>query len=210
MPMNRSQGVPIADKLIFLPGAFGDTTIWKPVSDGLLHAGQREFFAYPGFSGVPQDPAVHSIDDLVDRVCESMTEPVDLLAQSMGGVIAIRAALKKPELVRHMVLAVTSGGLDVAALGAIDWRPGFREINQTLPQCFLEYKEDLTDKFGELNIPVLLLWGDADPISPVKVGQRLQELLPQAELVVIIDGAHDLVYKHAAQVIPYIERHLVS
>jgi pimeloyl-ACP methyl ester carboxylesterase len=66
----------------------------------------------------------------------------------------------------------------------------------------------LTNRLGELPFPVLLLWGDADPISPVAVGQRLAELLPRAELVVIKNGTHDLVSERANEVIPHIEKHL--
>lgn len=199
---------PVVEKLLFLPGASGNTRFWKPVSDGLHHPGRREFFAWPGFGGVPAEPDIAGIDDLVKRVAASITGPVDLLAQSMGGTIAIRAALRKPDLVKHMVLSVTSGGLDVASLGGADWRPGFRELNPTVPCWFSDYREDLTASLGELPFPVLLLWGDADPISPVAVGRRLAELIPKSELVIIENGTHDLVAERASEVIPHIERHL--
>lgn len=198
----------LADKLIFLPGASGNTKLWKPVSDGLHHPGRREFFAWPGFGGAPPESDVTSIDDLVKRVSASISGPVDLFAQSMGGIIAIRAALQKPSLVKHMVLSVTSGGLDVLSLGAADWRPAFRKLNPSLPGWFLDDREDLTNRLSELLFPVLLLWGDADPISPVAVGQRLAELLPRAELVIINNGTHDLVSDRASELIPYIEKHL--
>jgi pimeloyl-ACP methyl ester carboxylesterase len=79
--MSKLKNGPLAEKLIFLPGASGDTRLWQSVSDGLRHSGQREFFAWPGFGGVPPDPDVNSIDDLVQRVSESISGPVDLLAQ---------------------------------------------------------------------------------------------------------------------------------
>ena len=56
-----------------------------------------------------------------------MDEPVDLVAQSMGGVIAARIALAQPNLVRRLVLCVTSGGVDMAGLGAADWRADYRK-----------------------------------------------------------------------------------
>lgn len=199
---------PPAEKLLFLPGASGNVRFWHPVSDGLHHPGRREFFGWPGFGGVPPASDITGIDDLVTRVVASITGPVDLLAQSMGGTIAIRAALRKPDLVKHLVLSVTSGGLDVAALGASDWRPAFRKLNPTLPGWFADYREDLTPRLGELPFPVLLLWGDADPISPVAVGRRLAELIPKSELVIIANGTHDLVSERAHEVIPHIERHL--
>lgn len=207
--MNALTNHSLAEKLLFLPGAAGNTRLWQPVSAGLRHPGEREFLSWPGFGGAPAEPGVRGLDDLVERVCAAISGPVDLLAQSMGGTIAIRAALRQPDLVQHMVLSVTSGGLDVASLGAVDWRPAFREAHPEVPDWFLEEREDLSGRLGELTFPVLLLWGDADPISPVAVGERLAELLPRAELVVIKNGTHDLVAERASEIIPYIEKFLV-
>jgi pimeloyl-ACP methyl ester carboxylesterase len=199
-----------AETLLFLPGASGNTDFWKPVSDRLRHPGQRRFMAWPGFGGVPVDPGVRGIDDLVARVVDSITGPVDLLAQSMGGVIAMRAALQKPGLVKHLVLAATSGGLDLAALGGQDWRPEFLTEYPNVPRWFIDEREDLTDQLAKLTVPVLLLWGNADPISPLAVGHRLAASLPRAEIVVVDGGTHTFIYDRANAVLPDIERHLAQ
>jgi pimeloyl-ACP methyl ester carboxylesterase len=206
--MTLSPANNLAETLLFLPGAAGNRQFWQPVSDGLRHPGKREFISWPGFGGEPAEPGVNGMDDLVTRVVAAMTGPVDLLAQSMGGTIAIRAALQRPELVRHLVLSVTSGGIDLATLGATDWRPEYRAMNPTLPDWFITERTDLTERLQELTMPVLLLWGDADPISPVAVGRRLAELLPRAELVVVSGGGHDLACERAREIIPLIEKHL--
>jgi pimeloyl-ACP methyl ester carboxylesterase len=198
-----------SETLLFLPGASGNTDIWRPVSSRLRHRGRRHFLSWPGFGDAPADASVRGIDDLVARVVASIRGPVDLLAQSMGGVIAIRAALARPDLVRHLVLAVTSGGIDVTSLGAIDWRPMFRARFPGLPRWFDDASDDLTDRLGELSLPVLLLFGDADPISPVAVGERLAALMPRAELVVVSGGTHDLVSERAEDIVPCIDKHLL-
>ncbi len=180
--------------------------MWRPIAAGLSHAGPREFFGWPGFHGLREEPNVSGIADLTARVSDKIERPTFLFAHSMGGVIALRAALAEPTFVRGLVLAVTSGGIDVAALGGFDWRPAFRAANPALPSWFLDEREDLTPRLSEIRAPVLLLFGDADPISPVRVGERLAELLPNAELVVLEGGSHDLIVERATEVLPHIER----
>lgn len=197
-----------AETLMFLPGASGNREFWAPAAARLRHPGARRFVAWPGFGGVPADPGVKGIDDLVARLVGEIAGPVDLLAQSMGGVIAIRAALERPDMVRHLVLSVTSGGIDVAALGGHDWRATYRRAHPDAPDWFMAERADLADRLQGVAIPVLLLWGDADPISPVAVGRRLAALLPRAELVVLEGGTHDLVLERAAEVAPRIDAHL--
>jgi pimeloyl-ACP methyl ester carboxylesterase len=197
-----------AETLLFLPGASGNVELWRPVSERIRHPGSRRILGWPGFGGLPADGRVTGIDDLVTLVTAEITGPADLFAQSMGGVVALRAAIERPSLVRHLVLSVTSGGIDVAALGGIDWRPTFRARNPSLPSWFEEERSDLSARLHEVKAPVLLLWGDADPISPVGVGRRLAQLLPDAELVVFEGGTHDLVFERADDVVPHIERHL--
>jgi pimeloyl-ACP methyl ester carboxylesterase len=199
-----------SESLVFLPGASGNREFWKPVSAGLRHPGARRFMTWPGFGGAPPEPGVSGIDDLVARVTREITGPVALLAQSMGGVVAVRAALEKPHLVRRLVLSVTSGGIDVTSLGATDWRPTFVKNSPGLPSWFVDERHDLTARIREITIPVLLLWGDADPISPVAVGRRLAELFPNSRLVVFAGGTHDLVLERADEVVHHVERHLAG
>ena len=200
----------MSESLIFLPGASGNRDFWKPVSAGLRHPGARRFVSWPGFGGAPREPGVSGTADLVARVAREITGPSTLLAQSMGGVVAVRVALEKPNLVRRLVLSVTSGGIDVASLGTADWRPSFVKNNPGLPRWFVDERQDLTARIQEITVPVLLLWGDADPISPVAVGRRLAELFPASRLVVVAGGTHDLVLERADEVIPHIERHLAG
>jgi pimeloyl-ACP methyl ester carboxylesterase len=195
-----------AKELLFLPGASGNSDFWRPVSERLRHPAARRFIGYPGLGGVPAERDVTCFDDLLTRVTRAMTGPVELIAQSMGGVIALLAALEKPELVRRLVLSVTSGGIDLSRFGAADWRAQFKAKNPNAPPWFSDDRSELSARLGEIRAPVLLLWGDADPISPVAVGERLAELLPSSELVVLAGGTHDLGFERADEVALLIER----
>jgi poly(3-hydroxyoctanoate) depolymerase len=196
------------NKLIFLPGAGGNPAFWQPVSALLGHPASRRLLGWPGFGSVPADPRVEGIDGLVALVLAEIDQPCALIAQSMGGVVAVQAALQRPELVTHLVLTVTSGGVDLADLRAEDWRPAFLAANPGLPRWLVDYSGDLSSAISTLRIPTLLLWGDSDPISPVAVGARLQALLPESSLHVIPGGEHDLANRLASTVAPLIEAHL--
>lgn len=148
------------------------------------------------------------IADLAANALATLTGPTNLFAQSMGGVVAVMIALEKPELVRRLVLTVTSGGLDLSQFGALDWRQQFRASNPELPRWFEDERWDLAERLPEVTCPVLLIWGDADPISPVAVGRRLAQLFPNAELLVLPGGSHDLAAERVDDIVLHVERHL--
>ncbi|WP_341677021.1 alpha/beta fold hydrolase [Niveibacterium sp. SC-1] len=195
-------------QLLFLPGALGRTGFWQPVAARMAHPAEHHFLGWPGFGDEPADPAVRGLDDLVTRVITRIDRPTALIAQSMGGLIAMRAALEKSEWVTHLVLSATSGGIDVAALGGAEWREAFQAANPQLPRWFADRHEDLSARLPAMQAPTLLLWGGVDAISPLRVGERLRALLPDAVLHYFPRGEHDLVRTHAEAVAGLIDRHL--
>jgi len=185
-------------KTLFLPGASGSAFFWKPVA---AHA-QLEgvFFSWPGLGNEPYEPRVNSIDDLIALVAHEITEPVSIVAQSMGGLIAMKLALEHPDLVKCLVLAVTSGGVPVADLGGSDWRSDYFAAFPQAAQWIADPVNDLSGQIPSIKAPTLLLWGDADLISPVSVGERLLALIPNARLSIFPGADHDLAQTHAEAV----------
>ena len=195
-------------KTLFLPGAGGSASFWKPLA---AHAQlDGVFFAWPGLGAEPPQPGVHSIDDLIGLVAKEITEPVSIVAQSMGGFIAIKLALAHPNLVKCLVLAVTSGGVPVIDLGGSDWRSNYSIAFPQAARWIADPVTDLSGQIPSIKVPTLLLWGDADPISPVAVGERLLALLPNARLSVFSGADHDLAQTHAAAVAVEVSRHLMA
>jgi pimeloyl-ACP methyl ester carboxylesterase len=197
-------------KTPFLPGATGNTEFWKPLANQLKNRAAKAILGYPGFGREPATPAFNSFSDLVRMVVSHIDQPTALIGQSMGGLLATYAALERPDLVTHLVLAVTSGGIDMKSLGAQDWRDGFASAYPSLPDWFLSLKSDISVELREISQPVLLLWGDADPFSPVAVGRRLLELLPNARMHVVPGGDHDLAHVHARKLAPIVDTHLMQ
>lgn len=200
----------IPEQLIFFPGAGGNPAFWQPAADLLDYPAERVFLTWPGLGATPASPRVNSFDDLVNLAVARLDRPSALMAQSMGGVIAILAALQRPERVTHLVLATTSAGIDLSAMAAKDWRLSFVKENPTLPRWLVDYQGDLSLRLAEISVPVLLLWGDHDPISPVAVGKRLKALLPRSRLIIIKRGEHHLVNKLAPVVAGLIRQHLTD
>lgn len=195
-------------KILFLPGAGGSAAFWRPVADRLEAGRPKHLFSWPGLGNEPSDPDVRGMADLVTMVLSHLDEPADLVAQSMGGYVAIRAALAAPDRVRRLVLTGTSAGVPVTDLGGINWRPNYRRNFPGAAAWITEAGEDLSLRLGSLDAPTLLLWGAIDQISPPAVGERLLALLPNAALHVVPDGDHDFPSVKAAEIAPLIAKHL--
>ena len=195
-------------KIFFLPGAGASPDFWKPVGALLPAEWAKEYFGWPGLGDQPHDPAIRSFDDLVRLVEARIDGPVDLVAQSAGGVIAARLALARPDLVRRLVLTVTSAGIDMAGLGVTDWRPNYRKSFPRAAEWITTPGAAPDLPVERITAPTLLIWGDADAISPLAVGRHLERRLPNAQLHLVPGGDHDLAVKHAALVAPLIAAHL--
>ena len=195
-------------RVVFLPGASGAARFWEPVAQALRIPCEKVLLEWPGLGNVPHRPDVGSLDDLVRLVLAHMDRPVHLVAQSMGGVVATLAALARPRAVERMVLVATSAGIDLTPFRPADWRGDYEREYPDAAPWIRHARIDLTDRLPSIDKPVLLLWGDADPISPVRVGERLKALLPRAELVVVTGGDHMFAHDRADTVTPHIERHL--
>ncbi|MDN5557025.1 MAG: alpha/beta hydrolase [Acinetobacter sp.] len=195
--------------LIFLPGASGNTAFWQPVIQHLPQDDSTMVVAYPSFGGYPDDVDIQSFEGLQDDILNQIQQPSVVVAQSMGGIFAVEAALKKAEQVQALVLVATSGGIDLSPFQVKDWREDYQQ-SFMVPDWFVQHQSDLTDSLERIQCPVLLIWGDADPISPVAVGQALHRQIPHAELHIVSQGQHDLAYVHAAHVAQLIENFLVK
>lgn len=70
---------------------------------------------------------------------------------------------------------------------------------------------DYRAELAELDLPVLLIHGDADVSTPIELtGRRTAALLPRAELIEIPGAAHGLYLTHADRVIDAISAHPVT
>jgi pimeloyl-ACP methyl ester carboxylesterase len=193
-------------KTLFLPGAGGSASFWRAAADSTKLDGV--FLAWPGLGDEPPADEVNSLNDLVSIVLQHMKQPVHIVAQSVGGLVAMKAALAAPGKVQRLVLAATSSGVPVKDLGGRDWGPEYYQEYPNAAAWIGEIREDLSEDLKTFMIPTLLLWGDCDPISPLAVGERLLSLLPNAQLHLVRGAGHDLARARAQTVGSLIEEFL--
>ncbi|MFK4048553.1 alpha/beta fold hydrolase [Acinetobacter venetianus] len=196
------------NNLVFLAGASGNTKFWTPLIEQLPESYTKQVIAYPSFHGEPAHPDINSFDDLTSYVIEQIQQPSILIAQSMGGIFAIAAALKKTHLIKGLVLIATSGGINLDQFQVQDWRQSYQAEYLQYPDWFvtanIAYENSLTD----VDIKTLLIWGDQDLISPVPVGQYLNRILKNSTLYIVKNGDHQLAEKYANEVSLQIKHYL--
>jgi len=195
--------------IVFLPGAGGRASFWRPVADRLADLGAAHLVAYPGFGVAPPDAGIGSLDGLFSWVLGRLPPGAShVVAQSMGGVLAARLAIEHPDRVARLVLAATSGGVDVSRLGAEDWRPEFRRARPGAPPWFADDRTDLGDRLGAIRAPTLLLWSDADPASPLAVARHLARRIAGARIAVVPGGSHAFASERPDEAAAAIRAHL--
>ena len=197
------------ENLIFLAGASGSVEFWQPVISILSPEYAKHIIAYPEFGGVPPHVDIQSFADLQRYVIHSLRhlsnqQPSIVVAQSMGGIFAVQMALKHPEQVKALVLVATSGGIDLSPFDVADWREDY-QLNFSVPDWFVNQHIVLDDELDKVQCPVLLIWGNQDPISPVSVGRYLESRFTQAHLRIVQAGKHDLAFEFAEQVTSLIQ-----
>ncbi|MGE8539041.1 MAG: alpha/beta fold hydrolase [Acinetobacter sp.] len=197
------------NRLVFLPGASGSQHFWQPLRVILAEYTNQQVIAYPGFDGVTPDSAIQNLDDLQEFVKEKIEDDSILIAQSMGGILAIGLALCHPQKVKGLVLLATSGGLNLSGFNCADWRTDYREQFKIVPDWFLQdHTEFNLVQLSRVEIPILLIWGECDPLSTIQVGQYLAGIFKNAKLHMIRAGDHFFASTHADQVAVLIQDYL--
>ena len=67
--------------------------------------------------------------------------------------------------------------------------------------CIGTWTTDFRDDLPKIDVPVLVIQGDADQVLPLdKTGRRLPALIKDVQLAVIEGGPHAIPWTHADQV----------
>jgi len=156
---------------------------------------------------------IHFLDEMgVDRA--------HLVGHSHGGRVSIALAADEPQRVGRLLLIDSAGipprrgwryrrRVAVAKLGRVAGKLGApgRRLQERMrarvaSRDYLEASEamrgtfraviaaDLTGRMPRIRASTLLVWGDRDDDTPLWMGRRMEELIPDAGLVVLEGAGH--------------------
>ena len=109
------------------------------------------------------------------------------------------------------MLCALSGGVDVRSLGGAEWRHDLSAEQKGMPRWFIDDRSDFSERLSSIRAPVLLLFGDRDPLSPPRVGSVTCAIaLPSAKLHVIEGGDHMMAQEEPDRIAPLIAEFLGS
>jgi non-heme chloroperoxidase len=84
---------------------------------------------------------------------------------------------------------------------AASWNLAVTASATAAVDCIATWATDFRDDLPKIDVPVLVIQGDADQVLPLdKTGKRLPGLIKDVNLVVIEGGPHAIPWTHASQV----------
>lgn len=91
-----------ATSVVFVPGFMQRGEAWRPVAERLGTS----------YRSVPLDHRAHTLSGRLDEVVGELSPRVALVGYSMGGRLALHAALRRPHALRALVLVGASAGIE--------------------------------------------------------------------------------------------------
>lgn len=222
-----------------LHGLVDTLDIWKRLAPDLEARGRVTRIDQRGHGRSGAPPGPYSRADLAaDVVAVLDAEEIDstiLVGHSMGGIVAMEAALVYPERIAGLVLIGTTsecrekvagwyerialageregkGGLGRAIYGEKSTREiagdaqGIAHVTRMLKSL---YSDPLTPKLGEIRCPALMTVGEKDPMGP-KASEIVHAALPKgrAELLRVPAKGHWLHLEAVDQVVAALDQWL--
>ena len=106
-------GPPDGPPIVLLHGVGGSRSNWAFLAPELARTRRVLVVDLPGHGRSSALPAAPGLGPYADRVAKLLEDeglaPADVVGHSLGGLVGIRLAVRRPELVRSLVLAAAAG-----------------------------------------------------------------------------------------------------
>lgn len=104
MPANiYIETIGVGPNLVFLHGWGMHSAVWHPVIKRLSKHFTLHLVDLPGM-GLSRPAEPYHLHSIADKISEMLPANADIVGWSLGGLVAMRIALDKPDLVRRLVL----------------------------------------------------------------------------------------------------------
>jgi len=209
--------------IVFLHGAGGSHHTWRDQWAGLKGVARLVVPDLPGHAeslGSPMETVEAYAGWLAEFVKEAGLGKFILAGHSMGGAIALQAALSRIAGLEALILAGTGAKLKVSpvildgiagrfkefAPELVDWMMArssdhllrediTRDVLSTKPSTFAtDFRAcdafDIRGRLGEIGVPALVVVGDDDRLTPLKYAEFLATNIRGGVLKIIHDAGH--------------------
>lgn len=208
------QGEPVA----LVHGLSGSSRWWVRNIPALARYYTVYLVDLPGFGALRQFPQRLRFAELASWLLAWMDavhlKRIRLVGHSMGGALAIQAAVQRPAAFEQLVLVAPATSplghtrlhsllLPLAAAlpsTSLSFLPILAyDALRAGPGALLHFSRDLLRADGRADLtrvsaPTLLIWGAQDTLVPPSLGPLMREALPHAELVTLSGVGHVVMY----------------
>jgi pimeloyl-ACP methyl ester carboxylesterase len=194
----RCRVVGQGEDLVVVHGLSGSWRWWSPLAEKLAERSRLHLVELPRLGRLRAGELAGWLGRLLDAVGLGR---VDVLAHSLGGLVATELAMEQPDRVRRLVLVAPAGvpcgrGVLERTLPLIEELYDVRtrlptiigDAVRTGPVSLVHgvvyvWERDIRAELGAVRAPTLLVWGDRDRLVPEQVAEEWQRLLPRSRLV---------------------------
>lgn len=218
--------------LLILHGWGRNGNEWRQMGQDLSVWSGRSTYVLdlPGFGGssLPKVANMHEYSELVESFCEYMgMDKVVVVGHSLGGRVGILMGAKAKSRVEKLILVDPAGvkpkSIKRATLKNLakvfGWVPRawrarivgsvMDEDYRNSPALRSLYRvvvgEDLRRYLPRINCPVLVVWGEQDPILPLALTKVYRDKLQDALVRVVWGAGHDPHLSHYDQTLSILQ-----
>jgi len=208
----RYQTVGTGPPVLLVHGLAGSWRWWRPVAGQLGTRHRLYLVDLPGFGSARGQPFVfRDAPSFLRTLIEQLgLERPHLVGHSLGGAVCARAAALWPQSIGRLVLAAPACVLErrhlahyalplahaarhmrpsfLSVVAADSLRAGVVTLYRAAAQILAE--DARGDELANIATPTLLVWGDRDPLIPLRLARQYEQTLAEARLVVIPGSGH--------------------